>query len=128
MSGPKNQRQIVQGSTYRGVYDTKESNINFAVPSASVLRKMNPIEKDSSKPGLIDEVLSSLSEIDDGNTYKLAVDAKKISRGTGKVIGDVGLFGFEQEKLSEKVHKLAVERIGFYHMRFARRMQLQICK
>ena len=81
MSGPKNQGQIVQGSTYRGVYDTKESNINFAVPSASVLRKMNPFEKDSLKPGLIDEVLTSLSEIDDGNTYKLAIDAKKISRG-----------------------------------------------
>ena len=36
ISGPKNQGQIVQGSTYRGVCDTKESCINFAVPSASV--------------------------------------------------------------------------------------------
>ena len=45
-----------------------------------------------------------------GNTYKLAVDAKKISRGRGKIMGDVNLFGFDQEKLSEKVHKLAVEK------------------
>ena len=34
--GPKKQGQIVQGSTYRGVCDTKDSYINFAVPSASV--------------------------------------------------------------------------------------------
>ena len=36
ISGPKNQGQIVQGSPYRGVCDTKESCINFAVPNASV--------------------------------------------------------------------------------------------
>ena len=66
--------------------------------------KMNPLEKDSWKPGLIDEVLTGLSEIGDGNTYRLAADAKKISGGKGKVTGDDDLFGFEQEVLSEKVH------------------------
>ena len=74
-------------------------NINFAVTSAVVLRKINPFEKDSLIPGLIDTVLTLLSEIE---------DAKKIPRGRGK--GDVNLFGFEQEVLSEKVHKLAVEK------------------
>ena len=64
---------------------------------------MNPFEKDSWKPGLIDEVITGLSEIDDGNTYRLAADAKKISRGKGKVTGDDDLFGIEQEVLSEKV-------------------------
>ena len=44
----------------------------------------------------------------DGNAYRLVGDAKKISREKGKVMGDDDLFGFEQEVLSEKVHKLVV--------------------
>lgn len=105
MSGPKNQGQILQGATYRGLYDPQESTVNFAVPSTSILRKMNPFEKDSLKPGMFDTILSNLAELDNGNTYKLAVDAKKISKGRGKIMGDVDLFGFEQISLTEKQEK-----------------------
>ena len=38
----------------------------------------------------------------------LAAEAKKISGGQGKVMGDDDLFGFGQEVLSEKVHKPVV--------------------
>ena len=67
---------------------------------------MNPFEKDSLKPELIDEVLTDLSEIDDGNTYRLAANAKKISKGKGTC---------------------SRERISFYFLHFTRRMQLQMC-
>ena len=68
----------------------------------------NPFEKNILKPGLIDDVLTGLSELDDGNAYRLAADARKISREKRNVMGDDDLFGFEQEVLSEKLYKLAV--------------------
>ena len=59
-SGPKKQGQIVQIQLIWGVYDTKESNINFAGP-----------------PGLIDEVLTGLPEINDGNNTDLLLMQRK---------------------------------------------------
>ena len=94
MSGPKKQGQIVQIQLI-GVSMTPKSQISTL---QCQLMKMNPFEKDRWKPGLIDEVLTGLSEINDGNTYRLAADEKKISRGKGK--GHDNLFGFEQEVLS----------------------------
>ena len=41
MGGMKNQGQVMSGSTERGHFDPKESNINFAVPSTSVVRQHN---------------------------------------------------------------------------------------
>ena len=41
MGGMKNQGQVVSGSAERGHFDPKESNINFAVPSTSVVRQHN---------------------------------------------------------------------------------------
>ena len=89
-SGPKTQGQIVQIQLI-GVSMIPKSQISICRAT-----------------GLIDEVLTGLPEINDGNTYTLVADAKKMSREKGKVMGDDDLFGFEQEVLSEKVHKLVV--------------------
>lgn len=103
MSGPKNQEQILQGVTYRGVYDLQESRINCVVPSNQVLRKLNPFQKEDLMSGIIETKLEALSMQNEGKTFRIAVDAKKNSKGRGRVLGgDVDLFGFEQTSLAEK--------------------------
>lgn len=87
MSGPKNQGQILQGVTYRGVYDLRESRINFVVPSNQVLKKLNPFQKEDLMPGIIETKLETLSMQNEGKTFRIAVDAKKNSKGRGRVLG-----------------------------------------
>lgn len=102
MSGPKKTRSDLTRCTYKGVYDPQESRINFAVPSNQVLRKLNHFQKEDLMPGIIATTLEKLSMQNEGKTFKIAVDAEKISKGRGRVLGDVDLFGFEQTWLKRR--------------------------
>lgn len=103
MSGPKKPRtDLTRCNIYREVYDPQESRINFAVPSNQVLRKLNHFQKEDLMPGIIATTLEKLSMQNEGKTFKIAVDAEKISKGRGRVLGDVDLFGFEQTWLKRR--------------------------
>ena len=110
MSGPKNQGQLIQGQTYRGCYDPQYSKINFAVPSVNVVRKHDEYGKDEMKPGVFRDTIQLLATLDRSKTYKIAVDGKKISKGRGKEMGDIDLFGFETPLLSERLSKFQKEK------------------
>ena len=105
MTGMKNESAMLTG---RDSLDPKESKINFACPSETILREVNPFGETlpaKYKPGFLDEVMELKSVKDDGlNSYVIMFDGKKVKRG-----GDVDLLGFEdsdsmtlQERKAEK--------------------------
>jgi len=107
MSGPRNQGQIIDGSTSRGNCAPTTSTINFAVPSMQTLvqDKLAPIF-----PGVIKETISTIADNIPSKMVKLGIDGKKISRGKGKTMGDIDCWGFEAKpSLQERKHRLELE-------------------
>ena len=105
MAGMKNESAMLTGQE---ILDPLDSKINFACPSETILREINPFGESlpaKYKPGFLDEVMELKSAKDDElNSYVLMFDGKKVKRG-----GDVDLLGFEdsdsmtlQERKAEK--------------------------
>ena len=77
MSGLKSSGQVVENITSKGVYDPKETSINFAVPSLNALQKVDLKTDIPSEipPGIISSALDLKSSND--VSYVLSVDGKK---------------------------------------------------
>ena len=113
MSGPKNQGQVCSGFTNRGEYEPEHSTINFAVPSLKVLNKSDT-DSPHLLPGIITDLINVIAKLDKNNTYKIAVDGKKICKGRGTIMGDVDLFENETPKLSDRnlAFKLEIDDVS----------------
>ncbi|CAG2247460.1 unnamed protein product [Mytilus edulis] len=92
MSGLKNTGNINEGMSERRKYEPMNSELNFAVPSWSVLDKMiTPVSTETFRPGLIDTMINILHENDPDKiaTFKLCVDGQKINSST---IGNLDIY------------------------------------
>ena len=111
MSGFKNESQVVLGDTDRGNYSPQSSDINFAVPSLSVLREFNPYGSiDKREPGLLRDIIEVISEDLNHQSACLTYDGKKLKQGLTELYGDVDILGFEtgetlQDRKDELVNK-----------------------
>ncbi|XP_053404619.1 uncharacterized protein LOC128558653 [Mercenaria mercenaria] len=94
MSGPRSTGQVVSGEQSKGYCSSIESNVNFAVPSLSVL---NQESLDPIYPGILNESIAKLAEHLQTNIIKIGIDGKKIAQGKGKQAGDIDCWGFENE-------------------------------
>ncbi|CAH1798622.1 unnamed protein product [Owenia fusiformis] len=84
-----------------GSLDPKSSKINFAVPNRDVLKDT---EMEPMTPGIMDNMIKVMAQLDTGLTYKCVIDGKKIARGKGRQMGDIDLWGFESPPtLAERV-------------------------
>jgi hypothetical protein len=108
MGGLKNTGQIVAGDSQRGFGDPAKSNINFVVPSISILRSFNQMQfPQTLTPGIIDSALIGKEEED----VIISFDAKKLVPGFNSMEGDIDLFGHEdhptktqeRDKLNEEL-------------------------
>ena len=95
--------------------DLKPDNaqINFAVPSRSVLYKSDHVSLEIPKrlePGCLNPILDQFSS-SHGESYMLCADGKKVTAGLDKHGGgDVDMFGHEDgETLTERKTKLALD-------------------
>ncbi|VDI71523.1 Hypothetical predicted protein [Mytilus galloprovincialis] len=121
MSGLKNTGNINEGMSERGKYEPMNSELNFAVPSWSVLDKMiTPVSTETFRPGLIDTMINILHENDPDKiaTFKLCVDGKKINSSTIGNLGDVNLWGHEDPPtLSSKMKQLDEDKKNIEQLR-----------
>ena len=102
MSGLRNYGQVLNKNAERSELNPSDSRINFAVPAQKNLYrkedKLLPIY-----PGIIcDKHMQALAEKYSGMPLKLCVDGKKISRGKGKLIGDIDCWGYESSPTLEE--------------------------
>ena len=96
MSGFKNIGSIIDGKTQRGVYDPKESKVNFAVPDVSIIRSLSKKEDvESIKAGILNTMLNRMSTNSSEVTYKICFDGKKINSSAAEG-GEIDLWGFEK--------------------------------
>ena len=111
MSGFKNESQVVLGDTDRGNYSPQSSDINFAVPSLSVLREFNPYGSiDKREPGLLRDIIKVIIEDLNHQSACLTYDGKKLKQALTESYGDVDILGFEtgetlQDRKDELVNK-----------------------
>ncbi|VDH98759.1 Hypothetical predicted protein [Mytilus galloprovincialis] len=121
MSGLKNTGNINEGMSERGKYEPMNSELNFAVPSWSVLDKMiTPVSTETFRPGLIDTMINISHENDPDKiaTFKLCVDGKKINSSTIGNLGDVNLWGHEDPPtLSSKMKQLDEDKNNIEQLR-----------
>ena len=90
-SGPKNYGQVISNKTTKGMYDPKESEINFAVPDERHLRNQDRQLGRIIQPGPIKESLKLVRGHDD---IILMGDCKRVSKGLKfDKMGDVNLWG-----------------------------------
>ncbi|KAJ8301229.1 hypothetical protein KUTeg_020216 [Tegillarca granosa] len=88
--------------------------MNFAVPFRKVTQSnAAPLPAVEIEPGIIRYLLEKVAQdVTEDKTYKLCFDGKKINSSTSSNLGDVDLFGFEQEPtLSQRKHRLQNEAI-----------------
>ena len=92
-SGPKNYGQVISNKASKGLYDPKESEINFAVPDERHLRNQDRQLGRIIQPGPIKESLKLVRGHDD---IILMGDCKRVSKGLKfDKMGDVNLWGHE---------------------------------
>jgi hypothetical protein len=96
MAGRKGTGLIVSGSASRGNISPQSTEINFAVPSLSILRQYNAdVFPPRLQPGLIRPTLESKAS-DREKDFILSVDGKKLAPGINESEGDIDLFGHEK--------------------------------
>ena len=95
MSGFKNIGCIIDGKTQRGVYDPKESKVNFAVPDVIVRSLSKKEDVESIKAGILNTILNRMSTNSSEVTYKICLDGKKINSSAAEG-GEIDLWGFEK--------------------------------
>lgn len=105
MSGLKNYGQILDEEAKSGELTAESSRVNFAVPALNNLYKVDdrtaPIY-----PGILEKNIKLLATVYKSRPLKLCVDGKKISRGAGKIMGDIDCLGNEAKpSLCEKKSK-----------------------
>lgn len=106
-SGPKNRDCIRKSHCTRGNIPAADAQINFAIPSVSVLKKSSSQLPKLIMPGIIPSALNLLSKDKD---YVLSVDGKSLSTGLLKDgFGDVDLWGEEVPTLQNFVTRLEHE-------------------
>lgn len=117
-SGPKNWGQVVAKISQKGLYNSKDSKINFAVPDERYLRKMDNKLGRIIPPGGIED---SFKIIQDKKNVVLLADCKRIAKGLGKDdLGDINLWGYEDvPNLRDRNDQLKRE------MDFATRLRLE---
>ena len=99
MSGYKNNSQIVLGDAIKGNFIPESSDINFAVPSFDVLRTFEPYGHAGNRsPGLLADMIETLSFNLDHRSACLTYDGKKLKQGLTNTSGDVDILGFEPGK------------------------------
>lgn len=109
MGGPKHGGMLIAGDCEKGVYDPKDSCINFAVPVRSVVSsKLSPVAPADVKPGILKQLLDRVAEQSSNlKTYKLCLDGKKINASTSGQGGEIDLWGNEQKPtLKERQEQL----------------------
>ena len=108
MGGYKNDSQVVLGETSKSVYDPEMSALNFAVPSAHILRSFDPyLSRGGQRPGILLDMLQCLSSNLQHQSTCLTYDGKKLKLGLTDNHGDVDLLGFEEgETLIDRQHTL----------------------
>ena len=87
------------------------SKVNFVTPNVKSLRDfINTSGIKCSKPGILETNLDLIAKMKGNQSFKLCVDGKKISSGFGQILGDVDLFGFEDDpSLKEREVRLDEE-------------------
>ena len=107
MSGLRNTGQVINQMSEKGYYDPSTSKINFAVLSQTTLHKhlsQKPPFFPGINKGVLDDISAFYEEVP-------AVDAKKISRGKGKAMGDINCWGIEDSPtLQERMDRLENEK------------------
>ena len=89
MGGFKNESQIVLGDTSRSNYSPQPSDINFAVPSFSVLKEFNPNGPiDKREPGLLHDIIDVVSADLNHQSACLTYDGKKLKQGLTELYGN----------------------------------------
>ena len=106
MSGLENETDLLCGHQ---ILSPSNSKINFACPSESVLRDINPLGKEFPahyQPGIIMPMIDlKASQSNEEKSYILMFDGKKVRKG-----GDVDLLGFEDgASLEDKKREHAQE-------------------
>jgi hypothetical protein len=102
--GPKSAGAVLAKRSARGKYDPRQSKINFAIPSGSVLTSADPLQlekKSEVAPGIIVE---SFDYLDAAKDFVLMADGKGLARGQlpgGK--GDVDMFGHENKPTKKEL-------------------------
>lgn len=110
MSGTKSTGKLLSGSSVSGIFDSQETSINFAVPSAQRVSSYNPVDIDlpSELPaGIIQQAIDLKQTC---NSYVLSVDGKKLAPGLNQKHGDQDLFGYEEcESLEDQKFRIENE-------------------
>ena len=95
MSGSKNQGQVRDHLTKRGIYDPKLASVNFVVPDVKTLFKNDEHLKEIPPTAKIQQ---SFDFINRDKEHVLTYDGKKLTRGyKGKKYGDEDMWGFERK-------------------------------
>ncbi|MEW8542406.1 MAG: YqaJ viral recombinase family protein, partial [Candidatus Thiodiazotropha sp.] len=113
MSGPKNKGEIVKSSTKRGLFDPRNSKINFAVPYQKIRDSTEgPVSACDIKPGILSYLLDKYAEqASKIQTFKLCFDGKKINAAIKGEQGDIDLFGFDgPPNIGERRQRLEDEK------------------
>ena len=108
MSGSKNQGQVRDGITKRGLYDPQQASVNFVVPDVKTLFNNDEALKEIPPTSKIQQ---SYNFVDRTKEHVLTYDGKKLSRGyKGKKYGDEDMWGIENKPtLEESVTQLQKE-------------------
>lgn len=116
MSGMKNETdQLTNATTH---FDPLKSRINFACPSESILRDLNPFGNDlpvAFESGIMEKMIEYKAiRNEDSKTYVLMFDGKKIKRGA-----DVDLLGFEKGMTLQQRQEVRDQNIeAFVHLKY----------
>ena len=94
MSGTRSHGQLLNNTCEKGYFDPMLSSINFAVPSQTTLHK-RLADNPEFLPGINQQLINDIKNHYGNMPMVLGVDAKKISRGKGKLMGDINCWGFE---------------------------------
>ena len=104
-SSNKHQGTFNYGECERSKYNPHKGSFNFAVPDKKLLRKSKTGLPKCVKCGIIEE---SMSLVDNGKEYVLALDGKQTSPGLlSDTEGDVNLWGYE----GPPTHHESLERL-----------------
>ena len=110
MGGIKSAGQLEDNS--RTELIAQDSHINFCVPNSGVLRSVFDDSKlECENPGIFEDVLDKFAQDHKIDSCKVAIDGKRLNSGFGKHLGDVDLFGHENEPtLCDRKQRLASEQ------------------
>ena len=117
MGGFKSCGQISNLQSACGRLETGNSYVNFVVPNRQVIREeITNAGLNCDQPGVLEGNIKVFAESNSNISCKICIDGNKISSGFGKKLGDVNLFGYEENPTLETSQKKLTEKLDLINV------------